>query len=230
MKTLFTILLIFCVTSCNAQTPKIKKMTPKLSDKEIKEQGYQIKKEDTIFMKDGKLDIERLEKIGTPSGSKIPLNYYYEEYLDDSTHLYVSGDKEDGYSKKLRQKNGLFETFHGYYNSGNLKITGRTYINRFSSGIRYYFDEQGSIEKYENYDAPYKFSWEDVQIFLKEQNIKQEQITNIYRGALEGVHGWEIIYKPKEFLNTDNVKVLTLDAKTGKILSAEIKDVSRQLD
>ena len=225
MKTLLTLFILLSLTNCNAQ--KSKKM--QLTDKEIKEKGYQIKKEDTIFMEDEKLNIAKLEKIGS-SGSTIPPYFRYESYLDDGTYLAISGDNESGYSKTLKEKNGLFKTFYGYYPLGNLKNTGTYYIKKFNSGIRYYFDEQGKIEKYEDYDAPYEFGWEEVQKFLKEHKIKKNQIQNIFRGELDGVHGWEIIYKPEEFLKTDNVKVLTLDPKTGEILKEEIRDVSRQLD
>ena len=224
--------------SCNAQTPKTKKMTPELSDKEIRELGLQIKKEDTLFMKDGKLDIERLEKEGTSNGASVPTDdspkyttaYHYERTNEDDVFIKIGGNNLSGYSKTLRKKDSLFETFYGYYTSGNIKVTGNSYINRFSSGIRFYYNEKGNIEKYEDYDAPYKFTWEDVLVFLKEQKIKEVEITNIYRGALDGIHGWEIIYKPKEFLKTENVKVLTLDAKTGAILTTEVRNMSRELD
>ncbi len=236
MRKLIILFLVCCFTNCNAQIPKSKKM--KLTDKEIKEKGYQIKKEDTIFMKDGKLDIAKLERLGTSNGAGVPTkngwkhttSYTYYETLENGMYIYISGNNLSGYSKTLREKNSLFETFYGYHNSGNLKNTGNNYVKRFSSGIRYYFDEQGTIEKYEDYDAPYEFNWEDVLEFLKNQKIKKEDITEIYRSNLTGQYQWEIIYKPKEFLKTDNVKVLTLDAKTGEVIKEEIRDVSRQLD
>lgn len=234
----FNVFLMLLFNSCTAQTQKNKKMTTSLTDKEIKELGYQIKKEDTIFMKNSMLDVSKLEKEGTSNGTSVPTDdgwkstksYNYSETLGNGTHINIRGNDLSGYSKIIREKDSDFETFYGYYFTGNLKNTGNYYITKFNNGIRYSFDKKGSIDKYENFDAPYKFTWEDVLKFIEDQKIKKEDIQNIYRGELNGVHGWEIIYKPKEFLKTDNVKVLTLDAKTGEISNTEIRDTSRHLD
>lgn len=228
MRALIILFLAFCFTNCNSQIQKSKKM--QLTDKEIKERGYQIKKDDTIFMKDGKLDITKLKEIGISSGSSEPAYYQYEGYLND-TYVYISGNTKNGFGKNIKfKKDDSFRYGFSYFPSGELKGYGIEYSNFFKKGIWYDYDIKGAIEKYENYDAPYEFSWEDVKQFLKEQDIKENQIQNIFRGELNGVHGWEIIYKPEEFLKTDNVKVLTLDPKTGKIVKTEIRDVSRQLD
>ena len=104
MKTLIKFLFILCITSCTAQTPKNKKMTIPLTDQEIKELGHQIKKEDTFFMRDGKLDISKLEEVGSSNGSSNPTYYQYEANLDKGIYIYISGNNKSGYHKKIRLK------------------------------------------------------------------------------------------------------------------------------
>ena len=200
-------------------------------DKEIREQGLQIKKEDTIFMKNGKLDISKLEKVASSSGSTIPPYYQYESYLEDGTYIYISGDSESGYGKKLKFKNDHFFKYgFNYSPSGELKGYGIQYPNFFKKGIWYDYNENGNVEKYNNHDAPYKFRWEDVQALLKENKIKKEDIYQIGRGVEKEQYLWYISFKTKELKNTDKVKDWTLDGKTGEILITEIRDSSRMLD
>ncbi len=227
MKLLLQLYLVLCLTNCNAQTPKSKKM--QLNDKDFKAQGYQIKTKDTIFMKDGKLDIARLEKVGS-SGSSKPPYYQYEAYLKD-IYIYIYGSIKSGFGKTIKLKpEDDFRYGFSYYPSGELKGYGIEYPNSFKKGVWYDYDIDGKIIKDENYDAPYEFSWEDVKEFLRKENIKKENLKNIYRGALDGVHGWEIIYTPKEFQNSNQVKVLTLDPKTGAVVKTETRDMTRHLD
>ncbi len=227
MKHFVTLLSIFLVISCTAQN----KNTPMKKERtvdQIKAQGLQIKEADTIFMKDGKLDIARLEEIGTASGSLTPQNYQYETNLDNN--IYISGNRKSGYFKKITPKDDLFMKYYEYYGSGRIKNYGRLFSREFADGIWYWFNEQGAIEKYEDYDAPYTFTWEDVQTFLKEQKIKEEEIIGIHRSDNTGIHKWAILYKPKELLNTDDAKFIHLDAKTGKIIKTGIYSTARHLD
>ena len=86
--------LFFCVFTiyCTAQ-----EQSKKFTDTEIKELGNQIKIDDTIFMKDGKLNIGKLKQIGKPSDTSVPLDkgwqqtitYYYNKILEDGTNVQV---------------------------------------------------------------------------------------------------------------------------------------------
>ncbi len=230
MKSLIKFLFILCITSCTAQTPKNKKMETPLTDKEIKEKGYQIKREDTIFMKDGKLDIAKLEEVGSSSGTTKPPYYQYRKDIDVDLSISISGDQEDGYSKKNINKKVYFEKNYNYFPNGELKQYGVIYPNFFKKGIWYWYDKEGSIEKYEDYDSPFEYSWENVLEFLKKQKIKKQDIYQIGRGIEKQQALWYISFKTKELYKTDKVKDYTLDGKTGKILKEEIRDVSRQLD
>ena len=227
--------LLFCVFTiyCTAQ-----EQSKKITDTEIKELGDQIKIDDTIFMKDGKLNIRKLEQIGKPSEASVPLDkgwqqtitYYYNEMLEDGTSLEVSGNEFSGYSKNIRKKNSPFEMIYGYYNSGKIKNSTNHYIKRFIKGISFVFNEEGIIESYKNYDEDFNFTWESVQRFLQNKKIKEEGIIEINRSSNDGIYIWVILYKPKELLNTDNAKALHLDGKTGEIVKEIIYDNAVYLD
>lgn len=226
MRTLIILFLVCCFTNCSAQTPKSKKM--QLSDKEIKEKGYQIKKEDTILMKNGTLDIKNIINNGNKYSDGT--FWDYQKTFLNNIQVYISGNTEDGLTKKVSNSNDFLTRLYTYNKLGKLKQYGAVYPSFFKKDIWYWYDEDGNIEKYENQDTPYEFNWEDIQEFLHKKEIKKEEITKIHRSNLTGQYQWEIIYKPKEFLKTDNVKVLTLDAKTGEILKTEVRNISRQLD
>ena len=89
--------------SCNSQQSKIKKMP--LTEQEILELATQIKAQDTVFMKKGRLDIQKLEKIGTPSGSVEPRNYNYKGIIEVNNkkqlNIELSGNRKSGYWKSI---------------------------------------------------------------------------------------------------------------------------------
>ncbi|ADV49271.1 hypothetical protein Celal_1974 [Cellulophaga algicola DSM 14237] len=234
MKTIIQFLCILYIINCSGQTVQNKIMITQFTDKEIIEQGYQRKKEDTVFIKNSKLDIDRLSKkatrISLEKGLENYVEYGYEKNLSNGMYLYIRGDNLSGYQKTIRQKDAVFEDIYQYYPSGHLKMHLNYYSNRFVNGIQYWYDEQGILESYKNHDKPYKFSWVDVLLFIKEQEIKKEEIVEIHRSNGSGDYIWAIVYKPQELINTSNVKVFHLDAKTGKIIKELMFSTTRYLD
>ena len=216
---------------CKAQRPKTEEMTDKKTEKEIKEEGYGFKKNDTIFVHNGKLDIAKIEELGSTGGTTKPPYYQYEDYLDDNIIISISGDSESGYGKNLKfKKDSSFEYGYSYYPSGKIRIYGVQYISFFKKGTWYWFSEAGDIEKYEDYDAPYKFSWEDVKLFLKEHKIKEEDINQIGRAVEPNGPVWYVSFKTPELKNTDNVEQYILNGTTGEVLKKELLNISRELD
>ncbi|WP_158976712.1 hypothetical protein [Cellulophaga sp. L1A9] len=209
-------------------------MTTQFTDKAITAQSYQIKKADTVFMKNDKLDVLKLDKkansTSVAKGSENYRQYDYEETLSTGIYIYIRGNNLTGYQKTIRQKDAVFEDIYQYYPSGTIKMYGNFYINGFNNDIQYWYDEQGTIKSYKNHDEPYEFSWKDVQRFLGEHKIKKEEIVEIHRSDESGDYIWAIIYKPQELINTANVKAFHLDAKTGKIIKELIFSTARHLD
>ena len=200
-----------------------------LTEQEILELATQIKAQDTVFMKKGRLDIQKLEKIGTPR-SVEPRSYNYTEIINQQINLELTGDVESGYFKYVKLVDDLFEMHYEYYPSGILKHCGELYSNEFAKGVWYWFDESGNVEKYEDFDAPYDFGWEDVKSFLENRKIATKDIDGIYRSDLTGKYSWQIVYKSEALKATDRMHSIFLDAKTGAVLKEEILDYTMHLD
>ncbi|MBL4745382.1 MAG: hypothetical protein JKY08_03350 [Flavobacteriaceae bacterium] len=245
MKTLTYLFLGLLFTSCNGQVNKQTNTTTPNKQEEyimknntdleqLKEQGYALKKQDTIMMKDGKLDIETIVKNGTKyTSGKF---WDYNKTLDDGTQINVSGDNISGYSKKITKKNSPIIMSYGYHSSGELKQIAYFYPNRFSKGTWYWYNQQGQITRLEEYDKRYEFTWEDVLIFIQEKEIKKEKIYRIFRDVQEE----RGIQKPYWYISkttavdglnspTSIIKY-TLNGTTGKVLKEETEDVTRHLE
>jgi hypothetical protein len=218
------IVLIFILlfTSCNSQTKQQNKMNSnkELTLEELKKQGYQIKERDTILMKDGKLDIEYIIK----EGSKYSDGTFwdYDKTLEDGTHIHLTGDKLSGYRKSIIKKAAYLETYYNYYPSGNLEKAGMLYDNYFDKGTWYWYNERGQINRLEEYDKPYKYTWEDVLTFIQQKEIKKENIYKILRWIDEKTKQpyWslEITLKRDYNNNTILTQYYKLDGNTGTIL------------
>ena len=76
-----------------------------------------------------------------------------------------------GYEEIVIPNNSLIYTYNKYYKNGKLKLTGDFFPNDFEKGIWKEYDEQGNLIKETNYDAPYKFTWENVLDFIKMRDI-----------------------------------------------------------
>ena len=222
--------------SCNSQQSKIKKMP--LTEQEILELATQIKAQDTVFMKDGLLNIFKLKKIANIKEKyvahegieKSVLDYKYTHISDNGNSIYIRGNDVKGFTKICKNKQDFFERLYAYFPSGELKFTYRYYIERFHKGFRFDFDQLGNVEKYEDFDAPYDFGWEDVKSFLENRKIATKDIDGIYRSDLTGKYSWQIVYKSEALKATDRMHSIFLDAKTGAVLKEEILDYTVHLD
>ncbi|WP_165605766.1 hypothetical protein [Flavivirga aquatica] len=52
-----------------------------------------------------------------------------------------------------------------------MKLTGEFFPNDFEKGIWKEYDEEGNLIKETDYDAPYKYTWEDILSFIKKRGI-----------------------------------------------------------
>jgi len=97
-------------------------------------------------------------------------NNEYIFYINDSIIIKQSDDVYE-YYEKVKDQNSYFYTINRYYKNGILKLTGKHFLNNFQKGIWKEYDEQGNLIKETNYDAPYKFTWENVLDFIKMRDI-----------------------------------------------------------
>ncbi len=238
MKATILTLLLITTLSCKSQRNKIEGMDTAKNMEKVKEQALVLKQADTVMMKNGKLDISTLTQKGIATNSNTLTDdgwvsstaYSYEENLPSGLYVYVTGNEVSGYNKTVREKDNRFEMYSEYYPSGETKQIGKLFTNEFTAGVWYWFSESGELKKYEDYDTPYKFSWEDLKLFLKDKKIKNADIHQIGRAIQDNVPLWYVSFKTKELQNSDNVWEYVLNGIDGELVKKELLDISRELD
>ncbi|QKX07087.1 hypothetical protein HN014_19930 [Aquimarina sp. TRL1] len=147
--------------------------------------------------------------------NKNKINNRYTYISKDSTKVEQS-TWQFGYEETITKQNDFFQVYNKYYKDGTLKVTGEFFPDDFLKGVWKEYDEQGNLVKETDYDAPYKFTWEDVLKLIKERKIdmSHEQF-RVIRGSSEKGTSWAIVYdKPKTH---DRLGVINIDGITGKI-------------
>ena len=112
--------------------------------------------------------------IETFNNKKVRKEY---TFIDKDSTLIIQTERQLEYQETIKHKNSYFETINRYYKSGKLKVVSQFYPDRFQKGIRKEYDEQGNLIKETNYDAPYKFTWEDI---LKSVSYTHLTLPTIY--------------------------------------------------
>ncbi|GGX30776.1 hypothetical protein [Aquimarina muelleri] len=139
----------------------------------------------------------------------------YEFFLKDSTFVHQR-KRQFEYIETIQPKGAYFRTINRYYENGNLKSTVEDFPNDFLAGIMKEYDEQGNLIKETNYDAPYKFTWEEVLEWIKERNINMESdYLIIARGSDESGTSWDITWEKE---NKSSLRRAFIDGVTGKII------------
>ncbi|MFV0345694.1 MAG: hypothetical protein ACK5IQ_05535 [Bacteroidales bacterium] len=196
-----------------------------LSTEELVEGGYRVKREDTHLMKDGKLDIETIEKHGT-GGDGVSATYYYGFDLGGGQRLFVFGGHLSGYLKDISTWGSLYRRYYEYYPSGVLRKAGVTYRESVKLGTWYEYNEEGRVIDIIDYDRPFKFTLNDVLDFMKRNNIKDEDLEHLARAVVKK-NGkdqayWEFEIKLERYMK----RIYTLDGVTGDVVEVYERDDS----
>ncbi len=167
----------------------------------------------TITMKT--FDIETFNK------HKNHLNEY--TFVTRDSVIIEQSQWHSGYDEVIKYKDSYIQTYNKYYDTGALMLTGNFYPNDFEKGIWREYDEQGHLIKETDYDAPYKFTWEDILAFIKKRNIDMSAYGfRVGRNIVNDKPIWAIVY------NKDEKKmilgVIGIDGTTGEILSETERD------
>ncbi|WP_010522544.1 hypothetical protein [Aquimarina agarivorans] len=93
------------------------------------------------------------------------------EFIDKDSSIVIQKERQLEYKEIVQPRNSFFQTINKYYKSGLLKATYQFYPNQFLKGVRKEYDEQGNLIKEMDYDAPYKFTWEDILKLIEKISI-----------------------------------------------------------
>ncbi|MFL0185084.1 hypothetical protein [Tenacibaculum maritimum] len=199
----------------------------------LKQQGYQYKKQDTFFIKDGTLNIKELQEKGTAieasDGYQTFTSFYYEKTTNNLS-ISLSGDSIYGYSKKIAKKDDWIVQHYQYDNKGFIKRIGSYYPNHVDLGVWYDYTPSGLVA-FNNLDTPYAFSWRQIVSFIKNKKIKKEHIYEIRRWVDEDTKYpyWLIsIIIEKDGLGSPTVITqYLLNGNSGKLIDKKKVEVTR---
>ncbi len=210
-KSLFLLLSVLALTSCQAQKTINKK--------------YKTKIMMPIVTKDFEtFDSLNYEKLKVKSSD-------INEFLNDGTFVETLKAKGGDWYNET-PPHSYFSLTKIYYDNGNIKKKGLEFNwVGFQKGVWYEFNEQGKLIKEIDYDRPFKFTWEDVLRFCEKEKIPVQigpvlQSTGFHTTIKRSVSPvldvaiWEIQWLKEG----DLTEQITLDGENGRVVKrVEIK-------
>ncbi|CAD0221558.1 hypothetical protein [Chryseobacterium sp. JV274] len=165
MKKITLILLSLIISSCHSQDKEPNKNAPSKDIKKPKSLEIPVNQKTMETFTNEKFDIENYFK------HYDKINRTYEHESSNGTKI-LEADFDDSYYVTLIAKNSLFAVHKEYYKNGLLKSKWETFgEGGFIKGFRYEYDLKGKLLKVEDWDKPYKFTWEQVKKYI-EQDLK----------------------------------------------------------
>ncbi|OBW41241.1 hypothetical protein AB670_02358 [Chryseobacterium sp. MOF25P] len=131
-------------------------------------------------------------KIEIPINPKTMQTYTTEEFTEQDIQKYKKNKIDGGYeyiradgakvletddelilfTRDITPKNSLFTLSKEYHPNRRLWMKYNRFVNGgFIKGVFYKYDESGKLTKAEDYDKPFKFTWEQVKKYI-EQDLK----------------------------------------------------------
>ncbi|NIF06050.1 hypothetical protein F3J23_11430 [Chryseobacterium sp. Tr-659] len=166
MKKIILIQLLLIVTSCHSQDKEKEnnkttiKPQPTKIETPINPKTMQTYTEEEFTNQ----DILRYKKNKTEEG--------YEYIREDGSSVYETVDENIMYRRYITPKGSLFVIHKEYHPNKKLWLKFETFgENGFIKGLRYEYDSKGKLIKVEDWDKPYKFTWEQVKKYI-EQDLK----------------------------------------------------------
>ncbi|SIS48019.1 hypothetical protein SAMN05421766_102203 [Zobellia uliginosa] len=162
--------------------------------------------------------------IETFNKNKNRLNEY--TFISDDSTVTKQSDDVYEYYETVKSKESFFQSINRYYKSGNIKLEGQIFQNFFQKGIWKEYDEKGNLIKETDYDAPYKFIWEDILKLIKNRKLDMDaygfEVTRSFGFGTENIGKetekpfWAITYNKSE--EDMLLGVIIIDGITGKII------------
>ncbi|AYN03374.1 MULTISPECIES: hypothetical protein [unclassified Flavobacterium] len=203
MKSKIIVLMLIAIVSCSGQEIKY---NFKLTKIKISQLNSDYKKVDLTLYNQYKIKLEKSNEndlaISNKSKSSFK-NYFYKSY--DSYHL----DEYDK-NKKLKETkvnfdnsvditeniDEYFDYYETYFSNGNIKSKLISSWLGFSVGKSYKYDENGNILEVKDWDEDYKFTFNNVLVFLDKMSIKIQKPSpiQISKTNTNGIKTWSILF------------------------------------
>lgn len=228
LKTILGILLMFGI-GCTLKSPS-----------QVKEKEKNTNPKDTLKTISIEIPInpKTMETYTSEEFSKKDLEQYkkckkegrgYCEYQSANGDKIIEYDREMiMFYRNIIPKGALFKISKWYHPNRRLwyKFESYTENDAFIKGIRYEYNDQGKLIKAEDFDKPFKFTWEQVRKYI-EQDLKLDLIQDEV-GVGNNIESdynipiWEIEYlgKYKNHPKGGAIRI-TLSGNTGEVLHVE---------
>lgn len=215
MKKLIYLSYLLLATSCHSQEKEVGKNQPSKDKVQPIQLEIPINPKTMQTYTTEKFDIDNYKKH-----TNIEVGAY--EYIRSDGAKVMETDFEDSFMKIATPKGSTFTIQKEYFKNGSLKSTWQAFINNgFIKGNRYEYDLKGKLIKAEDWDKPFKFTWEQVKKYieqdLKLDLLKDEVKVNNYDGLSGGKPTWDINFKGK-YKDIFGVYYITLDGTSGELL------------
>ncbi len=104
-----------------------------------------------------------------------------------------------GFTERIVPRGGYFDTYKEFHPNGNLRTKGLVFKKGgFKAGKWPEYEENGSLEKETNYDAPYKLDVAQVLDMVRQRKISfsmTDSYSKINRNILKGTPTWVVEWK-----------------------------------
>ncbi len=178
---------------------------------------------------DNSTNILKMKTFNIKEYKKRKTNSSYDGYyLKDSTYIRQFDAGGDGihtnYIEIVTYPDKVFQEYRVFHHNGKTKICGLKFFNDFEKGMWKEYDESGNLIKETDYDAPYKFTWENILKIIKERKLDMDaygfEVTRSFgfgkQKETKEDPFWAITYNKSE--ENMLLGVIIIDGITGKII------------
>lgn len=145
--------------------------------------------------------------------------------IDNNGNILHQYKTKDGFHEDLTRPKSCFFLSRSFYKDGRLEEKGeRFHGDGFLKGIWTNYNGAGHVIKQVDYDAPFKFNWDNILVLMKEKNIDPaDNFTYVNREVNASGPVWIISWDTKA-VTSDGKKILKgifVNGETGNTSKEE---------
>lgn len=148
--------------------------------------------------------------------------------IDNEGNILHQYKTKEGFHEDLTRPKSCFFLSRSFYKDGRLQEKGeRFHGDGFLKGIWTNYNEQGYVMKQVDYDAPFKFNWENILVLMKDKGIDPaDNFTYVNREVNASGPVWIISWDTKA-VTSDGKKILKgifVNGETGSTSKEEVEN------